>query len=337
MQAFLIALYAVLSLGSLILLASFRHVSLRELKRRAQEGDEQSRTIYRAATYSMGLGAVLWFTAGVSSSLFFWSLAHYASGWLAVIIGAVFVWTILVWLPTRWQTGLSIRIAATLAPAMSWLLSYLHSIVNPIFSFFARRWPAIQHTGLYDVDDMLDVLDAQHEQTDNRIDPRDLNIAMHALTFGKRQVREIMTARKSVKAVSADESLGPVLMSELHDSGLSCFPVYTGKKGNIVGTLFLSDLIDAKAEGRIKDVMHAQAYYLRQDQVLAETVPELFKPHHHLFVVVDSFDEYVGIVTSKDILHQIIGHPEPEEVQDTATDQENEPTASIEEAPEVVE
>lgn len=309
MNIIVVIIFAALALASLSLLKSYRHVSLQELKRRAREGHKESKVLYQAAAYGTSLGVVLWFLAGISSGLFFWSLSGNLSGWLVIVISAIFIWTLLVWLPTIRETSVSLWLAVTLAPALAWLLEYIHSFIERVLRIFSRHWPTSQHTGLYDMEDLLQLLEEQHDQPDNRISKIELSIALHALTFGSRLVREVMIPRRAVKMISADENLGPVLMTELHDSGHSRFPVYEGKKDHIVGTLFLRDLVKAKTGGPIKNTMRPAVYYVHEEQPLTDALQAILKTHHHLFIVVNSFEEYVGIITIEDILEQIVGKP----------------------------
>jgi CBS domain containing-hemolysin-like protein len=160
---------------------------------------------------------------------------------------------------------------------------------------------------LYERADLLDLIDKQQVQTDNRMEQAELDIAKHALTFGDKIVRDVMTPRRAVKMIPADEDLGPVLMSELHDSGHSRFPVYEDKQDNIVGVLFLRDLINSKSRGKTKNLAKGKVMYLHEEQSLYEGLQAVLKTRQHLYIVVNDFEEYVGIVTIEDILEEIVG------------------------------
>jgi CBS domain containing-hemolysin-like protein len=162
---------------------------------------------------------------------------------------------------------------------------------------------------LYDRHDLIDLLQRQLVQPDNRIEQTELDIALHALTFGDDTVAQHLTPRRVVKAVNADDSLGPILMDELHKSGHSRFPVYAGKTDNIVGTLYLRDLVHAKAGGTAKEVMKPGVAYVHEEQSLYDALQAILRTHRQLFVVVNSFEEYVGIITIEDILETILGKP----------------------------
>jgi CBS domain containing-hemolysin-like protein len=54
--------------------------------------------------------------------------------------------------------------------------------------------------------------------------------------------------------------------------------------------------------------MEPTVYYLHENDTLSEALHAFFVTNHPLFVVVDSFEEYVGVVTIENILHTLLGH-----------------------------
>jgi CBS domain-containing protein len=147
----------------------------------------------------------------------------------------------------------------------------------------------------------------QKSQGDSRISPDTLDLLSHTLTFGDKLVRDAMVPARAVRGVSAAEPVGPILIRELHDSGFSRFPVYEGEPSNIIGTLYLRDMIDLKHTGTAADVAKPDVYYVHEDHPLEQVLDAFLKTKHHLFVVVNSFEEFVGIITIEDILEQILG------------------------------
>lgn len=309
MHTLTLILLAAFSLLTISLQRTYRMVTIRELKRRAREGDEVSRLLHRAAAYGHSLRAVLWFLVGVSNAAFFLLAALYMPAWFALTASASLIWIGFVWLPARRVSRLGRLVAARLAPVFAWLLIYLHPPLDRLILFVKGLRPVTVHTGLYDRNDLLELLERQQVQADSRVEKTELEIAKRALGFGDIMVREAMTPRRVVKMVAIDETIGPVLMSELHDSGHSRFPVYNGKPDNVVGTLFLRDVIKAKDGGRVKDAMRSMVSYVHEEQTLADALQAILKTHHHLFIVVNSFEEYAGIITIEDVLEQIVGSP----------------------------
>lgn len=312
MRVVLILLLAGLSLLSISLQRTYRHLSLKELKHRARQGSELAGMLHRAAAYGHSLRTVLWFLVGITNAAFFLTISLNTPAWFALVVSASLIWVGFVWLPARQATRYGELVAAKLAPVFAWLLQYIHPVLDFFISFIRRHTPVTIHTGLYDRSDLLDLLDRQQVQADNRIEQAELEVARHALTYGEKLVRDVMTPRRVVKRISVDEQIGPVLMSELHDSGHSRFPVYKvdkAKADTFVGILFLKDLINVKAGGKVSDHMRSNIVYLHEEQSLHDALQALLKTRQQLFITVNSFEEYVGIITAEDILEQIIGHP----------------------------
>lgn len=286
---------------------TYSQVPAKELRRRARGGDEPAAVLYRAAAYGHSLRFFLWVLVGITSAAFFVFVARSAPVWFALSASGALIWTGFVWLTASRATVIGERAATTSAPLIASVLATLHPAIDFMVRQVRNRKPHAEHTGLYEKADLLDLLDRQEEQIDNRIERPELEIARSALMFGDLLVGDVMTPRRVVKTVSANDDLGPVLMSELHDNSHSRFPVFNDKEDNIIGTLYLRDLVNTKAGGKVKDKMAPKALYLHEDQTLHDALQAILKTRHHLYIVVNSFEEYVGIITIEDVLEQIIG------------------------------
>ncbi len=300
---------ALLVVVTISLQKTYAAVPLKELKRRARKQDQLSELLYRAASYGSSLRALLWGIISILSASLFVAVSHWFAWWLALVICLAVIWVGFVWLPTSRVTKLGSQLAARSAPVISWVLNYLHPVFDRLVMFIRKHHPVSVHTGLYDTHDLIELINTQQVQTDNRIDKSGLDIAKHALTFGEQLVRDHLTPKRIVTSVGLSDDIGPLLMDELHKSGHSRFPVYDGKAPNIVGVLFMKDLVGTKHSGNVKDIMRPGVLYVHEEQSLYEALQAILKTRHQLFVVVNSFEEYVGIITIEDVLEQIIGKP----------------------------
>ncbi len=301
-----------LILASLIIISAslqrtYNAVPLKELRRRARSGDSVAQMLHKAATYGTSLRTILWIIVLLTGSTFFIYTARNTETWFALLSIIVVLWFGFIWLPAQQATRVSVIIATRLSPVFAKILHYIH----PVIDFFARRIakhrPVRIHTGLYDKDDLIELLDKQYVQLDNRISEDELQIARHALTFGELSVGDVLTPRRVVKMVSIEDTIGPILMTELHDSGFSRFPVYGDAPDKIVGFVLLRDLIGAKEGGAVEQYVNKKVAYVHEDQSLHLALAAIIKTHQHMFIVVNSFEEFVGVVTLEDVLEQIIG------------------------------
>lgn len=307
MQTLLALALGILTLLAVSLQRTYARVPLKELKHRTRQGDELARALVRAVNYGHSLRAVLWFLIGISGAGFFLMIAISAPLWFALSASAAVIWFGFVWIPAARVTFIGEKLAAWCAPIFAHTLVYLHPMIDWFVRFIRRHRPLRVHTGLYDRQDIIDLLTRQQVQPDNRIEQAELSIALHALTFGDDTVAQHMTPRRVVKAVSANEPLGPIIMDELHASGFSRFPVYQDKKDHIVGTLHLRDLVHATSSGTVEKLMKKGVAFVHEDQSLHDALQAILKTHRQLFIVVNSFEEYVGIITIEDILETILG------------------------------
>lgn len=300
---------AALALMTVGLLKSYRNLPEHELRRRSREGDELASALFRAVSYGSSLGAVLWLLVVIANALFFVYIARSSPTWFAIVASAALIWYAFVWMPAREVTKFSTWVAVKLAPALAWLLNYLHPLLNKVVAFVDKHRPVTMHTGIYSKQELIDLIHNQKNQPGNRIDKSVLDIATHSLSFGDLQVRDVMVPRRSVKMVKAEDTTGPVLMKELHDSGFSRFPVYSGKKENLLGILYMKDLLNSKSGGNIDKIIQNDLVYIHEDQSLTDALQAILKTHRHQYIVVNRFEEFVGIITLEDVLEQIVGRP----------------------------
>ncbi len=309
MMTFIFGLFfAIVAVLSIALYRTLSHVKLRELKRRARGGDEIAALLYRSASYGLSVRLVLGTIIIISAYISFVLLESAIGAWLALptllaiaLLGAFFVEA------GGGSNKVSLWLTKKISPALAWLLERLHPLFDRIVRFVRHFFPLRLHSGLYEKSDLAELLNQQKSQSDNRIPAGEIDLLTHALNFGDLTVNDALVPKRVVKAISAEESIGPVLMGELHDSGHSRFPVYERRKDNLVGILYLHDLVASKQTGKVSDVMRSKLMYVHEDFTLYQTLQAFIKTKQHLFVVVNGFEEYVGIITIEDVLERVIG------------------------------
>jgi metal transporter CNNM len=301
--------YALLALGvfkCILLYKVYHSIPALELKRRARTDDKRAKALHKVTAYTKSVDVLLWL-AGTACfiALVVWSAR--TNWWLAAVVMVVTAW-LMVWAKFL-ASGWAGAVAAFASPAYSKTLYYL----NPVLRRLSRLFPSniSLHTGLYERRDLLELLGNQHKQVDNRIPEADLKIAYNAIVFGDKTVGKIMTPLRQVKMVGANETIGPLLMDELHKSGFSRFPVVkdTAKSASpqIVGALYLSDLIGYEGGGKVKDLAGKEVKFINEDATLRQALSAFLRTHHHLLIVVNSFEEMVGVLSLEDVLEQILG------------------------------
>ena len=292
----------------MLVIRSFEYMSLRELKRQSHDGNHDAQIVYPVRAYGIQLWIILWSLQGV-----------FISGVIILLHGMIGVgWTLLISIPLvvlmhaimpwiRWPKP-SLRLAAAISPFLERVLR----ITYPILKFIEKAFGGwiqpepillIQSKG-----ELLEILRHNAEEFDH-VNPDELRIAEKALIFGDKPIGEHMTPLKDVYFVKAEELLTPVVLGELHDSGHSRFPVIHGTNQNVVGTLYLKDAIRVKNPKRISEIMQTEVYFINEHQNLDHALKAFIRVKHHLFVVINEFEDVVGVLSIEDILEQIIGRP----------------------------
>lgn len=298
---------AFIALTAISLLKIYTRVPKIELKRRAREDDDFAKLLYSAAAYGASTQVLLWFIIGLAGAGFFVLASSSLPSWIALIVSVVLVWIGFAWLPNT-STGVLGRLLVRYAtPGFTAVLSRLYPVLDRIAVWAKKNARISIHTGLYEKEDIVELLNKQRKQPDNRISEAELSTLQGSLTYGDKLIRDVMVPWRIVKSVAATESVGPHIMDELHASGHSRFPVFQDKPDNLIGMLYARDLIGAKAGGQVKDLMKKEVFYIHEDQTLSQALSAFLKVKHHLFVVVNSFEEKVGVITLEDVMEQILG------------------------------
>jgi CBS domain containing-hemolysin-like protein len=276
----------------------------------ARSGDDVARLLYKPAAYGVSLTVLLGGLTLTFSVLALVCLVAAVGSWLAVltllVLGALGG---LLAVPSGELNRTSLWLAKRAAPGIAWLLERLQPVFEAPARLVQRLRPARTHTGLYEKSDLAELLEAQKSQPDNRIAEREIELLKHSLNFGDKLVADSLVPKRTVKLVAASDTIGPVLMDELARSGHSRFPVYDGKRDHIVGILYLQDLAGGKRTGKVNSVMHRRLSYVHEEFTLYQALQAFLTTKQHLFLVINSAEELVGIITIEDVLGQMIGQP----------------------------
>lgn len=301
-----------IGLVALALQRFYSSVPKKELKRLAARGDHLASSLYGPVAYGASMRLLLWliFCLGLSGGLL---LVLLQMSSFAAFFVLSFVIAAAVLLQSLRLTVNSAQFAVQAAPALNWLLTRLHTPLDAVARLLNRYRNHAAHSGLYEKEDLLDLLEQQKDQPDNRIARYDLELLARAATFDDRQAAGVVLPMSRVKMVKLDDHIGPVLLGELHDSGQNSFLVYEGTPDRVVGTLFLRDAVAAKEGGRVRQLMHARLCFVHEGFSLRQVLQAFAKTGQFMVVVVNAFEEPVGVITLSHLLTQLIGEHEDDD------------------------
>ncbi len=302
----LAAIFLLLAVGGVVVRKTYYYLPLHELKRRAERGEPLARRLYPAAAYGGGLRVLLWLYIGLMSAVSIILLARLLPIWVSLLIVGPLLWGTFSWLPASRVTPFGARLTLMVTPVVVWLLNYVGPWLGRGSDAVYKHNPAMAHTGLFERSDLVELIEQQQRQTDSRLDGEELDIARRALNFSQYKVHDVLVPRKAVKTVLARDNVGPVLIDELHKNAQGYALVQGAPKGDFVGTLAFKQL-GIESHGQVQDIMSKDVFYVHENDPLAQALHAFFATHQPLFVVVNSFEEYVGIITLEGILRQLLG------------------------------
>ena len=227
-------------------------------------------------------------------------------------------------IPKMIATSDSERWALRLAPPMR----AVAFVLNPIARFFVFITELLvkpfgiknPHTYVTE-EDIRTLVNVGAEQ--RVIEEEEREMIHSVIEFGDTIVREVMTPRPEVVAVSIDDSPRRALDVVISE-GYSKLPVYQDSKDDIVGVVHDRELLIALANGTLshtslRSLMRPIAH-VPESKKIAELLREMQRDKFSMAIVVDEYGGTAGIVTMEDLLEEIVG-----EIRDEHDEDEQEP------------
>lgn len=138
--------------------------------------------------------------------------------------------------------------------------------------------------------------------------PDDHKILEGIVKFGNTDVKQIMCQRLNVAAIDIESNFKEVI-DEILECGYSRIPVYKESLDNVVGILFIKDLLQHLNN---QDSFNWQAllrkpFFVPENKKIDDLLKEFQSKKVHMAIVVDEYGGASGIVTLEDVLEEIVG------------------------------
>lgn len=121
-------------------------------------------------------------------------------------------------------------------------------------------------------------------------------------------VKEVLIPRIDVDFLSLD-TYGDDLLEKVAESGHSRFPVYKDSIDNVVGVLYVKDLIylTAKKEKIELEKIIRKPFFVPESKRIDTLLREFKRRHVHIAIAIDEYGGVSGIVCMEDIIEEIVG------------------------------
>ena len=215
------------------------------------------------------------------------------------------------------------RIALMVARPFLWFLNTFRwaiDLLDGASGLIVKALGIMAPTG-HSVAHSTEELQVQIQQARERglLAPGEEKFILSAIELSQLQVREIMVSRPDMHTLPVEASLDEV-MRVFATTQRSRLPVYRGSIDHVLGYVHIKDMmwVLLDRERRLEENLPAPLPFdlrrvLREILIVPETKPaselldELRSRHIGMAMVVDEFGSMLGLVTTEDLLEQLVG------------------------------
>jgi CBS domain containing-hemolysin-like protein len=167
--------------------------------------------------------------------------------------------------------------------------------------------PSGEHASIYTEEELRQLVDISHQS--GHIEADEQKLINRIFDFSAAEVREAMVPRMNVVALPVTATLAEA-EKVFCDTGYSRLPVFRGQLDDIVGLLFMKDLVPClradPASFNLEKLLHPPMFVPATAR-LGSLLAQMQSSQTHLVFVVDEHGGIEGIVTLEDLLEEIVG------------------------------
>jgi metal transporter CNNM len=209
-------------------------------------------------------------------------------------------------LPQAALTRHALAFGSKAAPLVKVLVFLGHPISKPIALLVDAVLGKQMHTK-YTKRDLLEIVADETSVQEGDVDTDERRIVRGSLSFSHKRVRDVLTPSTMVESVHIDDIIDNTYINRLKDAGYSRLPVQTDDRNQCVGILYLKDLLGVTLPTTVKAVMDSTVHFVSLEDTLDTVLAEFIKTKMHLFIALDEFGTFQGVITLEDIVEEIIG------------------------------
>lgn len=295
------ALFSGLTLG-------FFSLDTYTLKRQANLGNTAAAAIFPLRKQgNLLLTTLLLGNVAVNTALSIY-LGSIASGIVAGAVATTLIFLFGEILPQAVMSRHALYYGSLLAPVVKLVMWILLPLTYPIAKildwFLGEELPT-----LHSKHELMHIVSEHQQSTESPIDADEERIVHGALQFSHRQVYQVMTPLDQVQMFDARQRLTDAFYEQITEDGYSRYPVYNGARENVIGILFVKDLLVEDENISLHDTTEAldqQFLRVTSDEFLDTLLAKMLKQRRHMAIVYNQDQRVIGIITLEDIIEEII-------------------------------
>lgn len=167
--------------------------------------------------------------------------------------------------------------------------------------------PSAEHGAVYTEDELRRLVEASHQS--GHLEAEEQRMINRVFDFSSAEVREAMVPRPNVVALPAAATIAEAEKA-FRSSGFSRLPVFRERLDEVIGVLFLKDIVPFlrgnTEKAGIEKLLHTPTFVPATSR-LGTVLALMQSSHTHMAFVVDEHGGLEGLVTLEDLLEEIVG------------------------------
>ncbi|HAS74472.1 MAG TPA: hemolysin [Clostridiales bacterium UBA8960] len=155
-------------------------------------------------------------------------------------------------------------------------------------------------------DELKTMVNVSHEEGVLEVEEKEM--IYNVFEFGDSQVKDVMTPRTDMIALEVGVTYEKIIET-FKSEQFSRIPIYQETTDNIIGILYIKDLIFKSNENTVFDIHDymREPYFTFEFKKITELFQELRIKHIPMAIVLDEYGGTAGIVTMEDLIEEIVG------------------------------
>lgn len=218
---------------------------------------------------------------------------------------------------------IAMKRAESLALAMSALITFISHLFAPIVWFLTVSTNGILR--LFGIDPNTEENNVSEEEIrmmvdvgseKGVIDPEEKEMIQNVFEFDDLTVDEFATHRTDISLLWLEESVEEWAKT-IHETRHSLYPICDETVDHVIGILNAKDYfrLEPKTKENILENAVKPAYFVPETVCADVLFRQMKKTRNHFAVVLDEYGGMVGIVTMSDLLEQLVGDLETEDIE----------------------
>ena len=200
----------------------------------------------------------------------------------------------------------AVKIIHITAVIMKPFVSLLSFSTNAILRLFGVSTEGVEEK--VTLEEIRSIVEVCQEQ--GIIDSTEREMIDSVIGFDDKLAEEIMTARTEVFMIDIEDPIEEYL-EEMMELRYSRIPVYEGDLDNILGILYLKDVLKEAYNVGFKNIdikkIIRPAYFVPERKNINALFKELQANRLHMAILIDEYGGFSGIVTMEDLIEEIVG------------------------------